>query len=87
MWSEKSYNAIFDWLVLAKRDKVREILKADGLKDVVKQLDNALTLRVWYRVIHEAAKSVGPEVVARQSARLSENIQEELKCIFKEDKQ
>jgi len=79
MWTEKSYNAIFDWPDIAKRDKVREILKADGLNDVVKRLDSALTLhRVWYQVTHEAAKAVGPEVVARRTEQVQKNVQKKL---------
>jgi len=29
MWTERSYNALYDWLIIAKRDKVRDILKED----------------------------------------------------------
>jgi len=71
MWTKRSYDVLYDWLDVNKRDNCRKIMRADGLDDVVDRLDRADTLGDWYKITHEAAASVGPKVV-EQSANQAE---------------
>jgi len=76
MWTETSYNALYDWLINSKRDKVRKVLRADGLQDVIRRLDSAPTsATMWYQILDEATKAVGPDVVARRTERVHKNVQ------------
>lgn len=63
MWTRKSYDALFDWIDKTKRDRVRDVLRADGLADVVARLDAAKKFDVWNAITLEAAAAVGPRVV------------------------
>jgi len=63
MWTKKSYDALFDWIDVAKRDNVRNVLRADGLADVVARMDAAKTLGVWNSITLEAAAAVGSRIV------------------------
>lgn len=71
MWTRKSYDAIFDWIDGEKRERVKAILEADGLHDVIERLEKAENAGVWYRITTEAAESVGDRVV-EQSAMQAE---------------
>lgn len=71
MWTKRSYNAIFDWIDRTKREKVKAILEADGLHDVVERLEASTNAGVWYRITNEAAETVGDRVI-EQSAMQAE---------------
>jgi len=62
-WTRTSYDALFDWGVPAARPAVRKALVADGLEEVVRRLDQAPGLGVWWEITQEAAAAVGPGVV------------------------
>lgn len=63
MWTRKSYDALYDWLGTENRPRVKKILLADGLDDVVARLEAAATLGEWYKITHEAVAAVGPGIV------------------------
>ena len=65
MWTRKSYDALFDWIMGGKeRERVRAILLEDGLDEIVARLDAANNFGTWHRITGEAANAVGPRVVA-----------------------
>ena len=66
-WTRASYEALYDWPSQPQRPRVRAVLQADGLHDVVSRLDNASNLRIWYAITCQAANAVGIKVV-KQSA-------------------
>ena len=63
MWPRNSYDALYDWIGAANRPRVKKILLADGLDEVVARLEASKTLGEWYKITHEAAAAVGPGTV------------------------
>jgi len=64
-WTKKSYDALYLWVAgKSRRVIARQALLTDGLTDVVSQLDSAHNMGVWYKITREAAKAVGPQIVA-----------------------
>lgn len=74
-WTKKSYDALFDWIDKPKRDRVRAVLLADGLAEVVSRLDGAKKLDVWNAITLEAAAGVGPRVVESVAGHAMQAIQ------------
>jgi len=70
-WTRKTYDEIYNWVDKEKRENVRKVLLAHGLDDVVRRLEQAKNLGVWYEITQEAAKAVGNKVV-EQAARAAE---------------
>ena len=66
MWTKKSYDALYNWIDKTKRRQVKKILLSDGLEDVVNRLEAAQNMGEWYKITHEAAASVGPEIYQSQ---------------------
>ena len=62
-WTRRSYDALYQWGNRAARPAVRQALLADGLEEVVRRLDEAPGLGVWWEITQEAAAAVGPGVV------------------------
>lgn len=62
-WTKKSYDALYFWIDIKKRESVRKILLGDGLDDIVVRLDAAQNLGDWYKITREAADVVGPDIV------------------------
>lgn len=73
-WTRKSYDALHDWIDASKRDKIREILKADKLHLVVERLDSAKNLGVWHAITREAAEAVGPRIVESSAIKAQQEI-------------
>ena len=76
-WTRASYDALYNWIDASKRERVKAVLLADGLGDVVARLEAAQNLGVWYEITHEAVKAVGHDVVAA-SAQAAEKELDEL---------
>jgi len=62
-WNRRTFDAVHDWIDATKRPAVKRILLLNGLDDVVKRLEEADNLGVWYRITREAAEAIGPEAV------------------------
>lgn len=67
-WTRRSYDALFEWGNAEKRESVKDVLRANGLDDVVVKLESAPSLEVWYRTTGEAAAAVGPRIVEKAAA-------------------
>ena len=74
MWTKRSYDAVYDWPDKSKRSRVRQVLLADGLCDVVARLDAVPNLGTWYAITSEAAVAVGPRVVEAVAIRASKSL-------------
>jgi len=70
-WTRRSYDALYDWLDPKTRPAAKRVLLSNELDDVVKRLEAADNLGVWYQITKEAAEAVGPDVVehSAQAAR------------------
>jgi hypothetical protein len=73
-WTRKSYDALHDWIDASKREKIREILKADKLHLVVERLNAAKNLGEWHAITREAAEAVGPRVVESSAIKAQQEI-------------
>ena len=62
-WTKRSYDAVHEWGNKAKREEIKKVLLADGLKEEVERLENAENMGVWYKITQEAVAAVGPGVV------------------------
>jgi rubrerythrin len=70
-WTKQSYDALFRYVEIGKREAAKRALLADGLVDEVKTLEAAPNMGVWYRMTTIAAETVGKRIVA-QSAKEAE---------------
>jgi hypothetical protein len=73
-WTRRSYDALHDWLDASKREKVREILKADKLHLIVERLDAAKNLGEWHAITREAAEAVGPRIVESSAIKAQQEL-------------